>query len=65
MHTQQRTTFDSIEFGHQSFDPDPFDQLLHAWLDHQQLRDTGAPLAELYDSRQRLDGARLTAATSH
>lgn len=65
MHTPQPTTFDSTEFGHTAFDPDAFDQLLHAWLDHQELRDAGAPIAALVDSRQRLDGARLAVATAH
>lgn len=41
-----------------------FDQLLHAWLDHQELRDAGAPIADLYQARQKLDGARLAAATA-
>ena len=38
-----------------------FDALLAAWRDHQELKDAGAPIAELVDSRERLDTARVRA----
>ena len=38
-----------------------FKTLLTAWRDHQELKDDGAPIADLADSRARLDAARLHA----
>ncbi|MGI9608485.1 MAG: hypothetical protein ACR2P0_20310 [Acidimicrobiales bacterium] len=38
-----------------------FDVLLHAWREHQSLRVSGASIAELTASRDRLDEARLRA----
>ena len=42
-----------------------FDNLLFAWRTHQDLRNAGAPLGELNDSRIRLDAARLIALSAH
>lgn len=41
-----------------------FDTLLATWREHQELREAGASLDELYSSRLQLDGARLAAITS-
>lgn len=39
-----------------------FQQLLEVWNRHQDLHDTGADLADLFESRRQLDEARLTLA---
>jgi len=41
-----------------------FDTLLSTWLEHQELREAGASVNELYSSRVRLDSARLAAITT-
>jgi len=41
-----------------------FDSLLTAWLEHQELRDAGASIADLTSSRTRLDSARLNAVSA-
>jgi hypothetical protein len=38
-----------------------FHNLLTTWTRHQDLKSSGAPVAELYDSRIRLDEARMQA----
>ena len=38
-----------------------FDSLLEIWLEHQELRDSGASVAQLNASRLRLDNARVLA----
>lgn len=38
-----------------------FDTLLETWREHQELRDSGASVAQLNDSRLRLDNARALA----
>ena len=38
-----------------------FDTLLETWREHQELRDSGASVAQLHDSRLRLDNARVLA----
>ena len=35
-----------------------FDTLLETWREHQELRDSGASVAKLHESRLRLDSAR-------
>ncbi len=41
-----------------------FDTLLTAWREHQELREVGASIADLSESRTRLDGARLAAVST-
>ena len=38
-----------------------FNTLLETWREHQELRDSGASVAQLHDSRLRLDNARVLA----
>ncbi len=38
-----------------------FDSLLEIWREHQDLRDSGASVAQLNESRLRLDSARVLA----
>lgn len=40
-----------------------FDTLLSVWRNHQDLRNAGASIAELNDSRIELDSARIAALT--
>ena len=44
-----------------TFDETRFRTLLDSWNQHQVLRNSGAPVAALADSRSRLDSARLDA----
>lgn len=41
-----------------------FEQLLSGWRHHEDLRQSGAPLEQLYHSRKALDEYRFAAATA-
>lgn len=62
MPTRTADSHDETHKAHiMSFD-DAFAQLVHSWLQHEEMKHRGASIPELFDARMALDKARYQAA---